>query len=196
MSNEADSHAERVARYLGKQGYEIESAVNISPGLKVPDPRPDVDYGLVDIKMRDEAKVIHVEIELPRGKWEGKHAFDLRRKLRPQIVRFQGNDRADQLWILTHKQYASRLSSALNQIFKWKPRSVPNFLSLGDRSLLKDNCSEPRLLFGWYRFTGAGSIRDIELRVPTAVGRLRISAYPAADLNRRFLGDAHSMFQP
>lgn len=195
VCNKADVHAEKVARYLEDYGYEIEAAVNIFPGLRVPDPRLGKEYGLVDIKMRRGDLSIHVEVELPMGEWEGKNAFDLRRELRPKIVRFRNNDWVDQLWILTHKRYASRLSSALNQIFKWKPESVEDYLSL-DQSFLHDNWDSERLLFGWYRFAGSGSVRDIELRIPTGVGHLRILTDLPRDLNRRFLGDIHSAFHP
>jgi len=195
VSNEADDHAEKVARYLDDHGFELEAAVNISAGLRVPDPRPDKRYGLVDIKARDDGLLIYVEIELPMGEWEGKNAFDLRRRLRPHIVRFQDDDRADQLWILTHKDYASRLSAALNQIFKWKPDSVEDYLSL-DESYLRANERSWRLFFGWYRFCGAGCVRDIELRVPLGVGRLRLRTGVPVSLNKRLFGDVCSSFRP
>lgn len=170
MTSDADVHVKRVAEYLRKNGYEIVAGVGVSSGLRVPDPRPDHEYGLVDLVLRDKGEIIHVEVELPQGKWEGKYAFDLRRRLRPKIKRFQNNDRVDRLWVLTHKDYFSRLSSALNQIFKWKPETVESYLDL-DESFLRHNRS---FLFGWYRFTRGDHVRDIELKVPVKVGRIRL----------------------
>lgn len=170
MSDDADDHAERVAEYLQKNGYEINAAVGIRPGLRVPDLRPDHEYGLVDIVLQGKGEVIHVEIELPMSKWEGKYAFDLRRRLRPKIKRFQSNTNVDRLWILTHKQYFERLSCALNQVFKWRPEAVENYLDLDESFLWRSRS----LLFGWYRFTRGNHVRDIELQVPVGVGRIRL----------------------